>query len=938
MLLSPNPSTFIHSSASLRVRKFIRLDDGHMTMLFSLFGVANLFFIDFDWSTVFAFFEQAMKQFWKQASEKPLQGLSKSSKMKDAECDIKLHQNIPSNSSVTCPLDISLENIGTCHKKELPAEEMRRSSWLKPCQRNAGYLVHAGCSSQLRFNDSLANFGYPHAQLGYANSDKQCFAGVSSCLLKDNIISDQASSFGDRYGMSDRERRNNIPDVSEDSGSVQKRTVDISLNFHPFDIIDNVENIRFPESCFAENERSHSPGYKMTHSKSYTNQRSLDVGFDSLVKFSPFYDIADNAEADNGFSVWHTQVLEKDSTCRPSTSVIGKCQENYDLEIPSNGRMDSFSCGEAPFYKKDKLDDALVSDFLVDDPKSGFLQLDWCLDEPQLSAKKLKSDAQICDSRGCLPSFTRTSSGYSGSIENVEILNFLQDSSDDVFPAKYTKTELDFRFDFSPISNMQYPSLSNQNAFGKVSPFSLFNNETGWSPSESSNMTNAEIYSKHQSSMQIQDEGYQSFRDELDLQNSRLSEVYKVRSKRSCSAPPFYEGKRRFSTINDHLTTTAEKGSTSHVPDVSNVKRETISPVNYLSQPPSSSQPCFKPNVNEIFQTLSRKHTGEKVSSLQMDETKNDGKVSEVEGSIAKLEYALAIPTKWRTGIPQSTDRDVSHTSKDNVLSISSGILHLSASSLIPDSINKECLQNARVLQQLDKKFIPVMAGQILVIVDQHAADERIRLEDLRRKVLSGEGNSVIYLDSEQELVLPEMGYQLLQKYTDQIRNWGWICNIHNQCLDSFTKNVNILKRRKCNITLVAVPCILGINLNEKDLIEFIEQLVETDGSSTIPPAVVRILNFKACRGAIMFGDSLLPSECSLILEELKATSLCFQCAHGRPTTVPLLNVAALHEQLRVLEVEKGGPGETWHGLSQHKPSIKRAQMRLESAKRFQGG
>lgn len=29
--------------------------------------------------------------------------------------------------------------------------------------------------------------------------------------------------------------------------------------------------------------------------------------------------------------------------------------------------------------------------------------------------------------------------------------------------------------------------------------------------------------------------------------------------------------------------------------------------------------------------------------------------------------------------------------------------------------------------------------------------------------------------------------------------------------------------------------------------------------------------------GAIMFGDSLLPSECALIVEELKQTSLCFQ-------------------------------------------------------------
>lgn len=61
----------------------------------------------------------------------------------------------------------------------------------------------------------------------------------------------------------------------------------------------------------------------------------------------------------------------------------------------------------------------------------------------------------------------------------------------------------------------------------------------------------------------------------------------------------------------------------------------------------------------------------------------------------------------------------MSHTNKDDVLSISSGLLHLSASSLIPESITKDCLENAKVLLQVDRKFIPVMAGEILVIVDQ---------------------------------------------------------------------------------------------------------------------------------------------------------------------------------------------------------------------------
>ncbi|ONM23354.1 MUTL protein homolog 3 [Zea mays] len=105
-----------------------------------------------------------------------------------------------------------------------------------------------------------------------------------------------------------------------------------------------------------------------------------------------------------------------------------------------------------------------------------------------------------------------------------------------------------------------------------------------------------------------------------------------------------------------------------------------------------------------------------------------------------------------------------------------------------------------------------------------------------------------------------------------------------------------------------------------------------------MPPAVLRILNFKACRGAIMFGDPLLPSECCLIIEELKATSLCFQCAHGRPTTVPILNIASLHDELARLQMLSGRKAETWHGLGHHEPSLERAHMRLERLRKLRRG
>lgn len=55
----------------------------------------------------------------------------------------------------------------------------------------------------------------------------------------------------------------------------------------------------------------------------------------------------------------------------------------------------------------------------------------------------------------------------------------------------------------------------------------------------------------------------------------------------------------------------------------------------------------------------------------------------------------------------------------DTILDISSGILHLAGDLLVPSSIDKNCLKDAKVLQQVDKKFIPVVADRILAIIDQ---------------------------------------------------------------------------------------------------------------------------------------------------------------------------------------------------------------------------
>ena len=57
------------------------------------------------------------------------------------------------------------------------------------------------------------------------------------------------------------------------------------------------------------------------------------------------------------------------------------------------------------------------------------------------------------------------------------------------------------------------------------------------------------------------------------------------------------------------------------------------------------------------------------------------------------------------------------------------------------------------------------------------------------------------------------------------------------------------------------------------------------------PQAVKRVLAYKACHGALRFGDQLELQDCQTLLHKLSQCKLPFQCAHGRPTIVPLCNV-----------------------------------------------
>lgn len=57
------------------------------------------------------------------------------------------------------------------------------------------------------------------------------------------------------------------------------------------------------------------------------------------------------------------------------------------------------------------------------------------------------------------------------------------------------------------------------------------------------------------------------------------------------------------------------------------------------------------------------------------------------------------------------------------------------------------------------------------------------------------------------------------------------------------------------------------------------------------------------------------------------------QCAHGRPTTAPLVNLEALHKHIAKMASLSDGEDQLWHGLRRHELSLERAEKRLSLSK-----
>ena len=172
---------------------------------------------------------------------------------------------------------------------------------------------------------------------------------------------------------------------------------------------------------------------------------------------------------------------------------------------------------------------------------------------------------------------------------------------------------------------------------------------------------------------------------------------------------------------------------------------------------------------------------------------------------------------------------------------------------------------------QLHETYIVAETADGLVIVDQHAAHERLTQEKLKR---AHENGGV----ARQGLLIPEV-VELSPAAAGRIAARA----------QEFAELGLILERfGDAAVVVREIPALLG-DADVKGLVrDLAEELAEFDATHALKARLDEVAATIACHGSVRAGRRLNAAEMNALLREMEQTPLSGQCAHGRPTYIEL--------------------------------------------------
>jgi DNA mismatch repair protein MutL len=157
------------------------------------------------------------------------------------------------------------------------------------------------------------------------------------------------------------------------------------------------------------------------------------------------------------------------------------------------------------------------------------------------------------------------------------------------------------------------------------------------------------------------------------------------------------------------------------------------------------------------------------------------------------------------------------------------------------------------------------------VIVDQHAAHERLVYEKLKRQMAeNGVASQALLIPEIVELQAPDCASLL--EIAPQLEKLG----LH---IEPFGAGA---------IAVRETPALLGQVNARAMMMDILDELADQGDSLAVQARLEAILSRVACHGSIRSGRRMRAEEMNALLREMEQTPHSGQCNHGRPTYVEL--------------------------------------------------
>jgi len=183
----------------------------------------------------------------------------------------------------------------------------------------------------------------------------------------------------------------------------------------------------------------------------------------------------------------------------------------------------------------------------------------------------------------------------------------------------------------------------------------------------------------------------------------------------------------------------------------------------------------------------------------------------------------------------------------------------------------EENIPSIKSITQIANSYIVAEDESGLVLIDQHAAHERVRYEELMNQ-----------FENQEKSVQPLLVPQEMELSTDEI-------NLINENKEIFEKlGFEIEEFGGKTFVINAVPtCLSGEDLDPV-IKGVLDDIKNHKSPSNMQGRIEEILTYMSCRSAIKFGQTLSLEEMQALIDQMQELKRPFTCPHGRPTMISL--------------------------------------------------